>query len=210
MTDTKEIPWRRLTVEGAAIVVSILLAFGIDAWWDERNDLHRERAYLEILRDDVVRTIDDNNRVISEQSKEQTRILNIAENIQAGDNLPANVRNTFPTVTLPAESMDTYRDLVASGGTTLITSAEVRSTMANLLQRVEYNDRAEDWALELATSTRLLILSAAPGSMSREHLAELWQVYIDLGERLLDGKRRLNDSAEEALLALESALAEEE
>ena len=82
--------------------------------------------------------------------------------------------------------------------------------MANLLQRVEYNDRAEDWALALATSTRLLILSAAPGSMDREHLAELWQVYIDLGERLLDGKRRLNDSAEEALLALEKALAEEE
>lgn len=210
MTDTKEIPWKRLIVEGAAIVVSILLAFGIDAWWDERNDLHRERAYLEILRDDVVRTIDDNNRVISEQSKEQTRILNIAENIRAGDSLPANVRTTFPAVTLPAESMDTYRDLVASGGTTLITSAEVRSTMANLLQRVEYNDRAEDWALELATSTRLLILSAAPGSMDREHLAELWQVYVDLGERLLDGKRRLNDSAEEALLALESALVEEE
>ena len=208
--DAKEIPWKRLTVEGAAIVVSILLAFGIDAWWDERNDLHRERAYLEILRDDVVRTIDDNNRVISEQSKEQTRILSIAENIQSSDSLPTNVRITFPAVTLPAESMDTYRDLVASGGTTLITSAEVRSTMANLLQRVEYNDRAEDWALALATSTRLLILSAAPGSMDREHLAELWQVYIDLGERLLDGKRRLNDSAEEALLALEKALAEEE
>lgn len=202
--------WFRVVVEACVIVISILLAFGIDAWWDERKDLHRERAYLVILRDDVVRTIGENNRVIDEQSEEQARILNIAENIRAGADLPANIRTTFPTVTLPAESMDAYRDLVASGGTTLIASPDVRSAMANLLQRVEYNDRAENWALELATSTRLLILSSAPGSMNREHLAELWQVYVDLGERLLDGKNRLNDAAQDALLALDKALGEEE
>ena len=202
--------WFRVVVEACVIVISILLAFGIDAWWDERKDLHRERAYLVILRDDVVRTIGENNRVIDEQSEEQARILNIAENIRAGADLPANIRTTFPTVTLPAESMDAYRDLVASGGTTLIASPDVRSAMANLLHRVEYNDRAENWALELATSTRLLILSSAPGSMNREHLAELWQVYVDLGERLLDGKNRLNDAAQDALLALDKALGEEE
>ncbi len=202
--------WFRFVVEACVIVISILLAFGIDAWWDERKASHRELAYLEILRDDVVRTIVDNNRVIDEQSKEQTRILNIAESIRAGANLAADIRTTFPAVTLPAESMDAYRDLVASGGTTLIASPDVRSAMASLLQRVEYNDRAENWALELATSTRLLILSSAPGSMNREHLAELWQVYIDLGERLLDGKNRLNDAAQEALRALDKALGEQE
>ena len=46
MTETKTIPWKRLTVEAAAIVVSILLAFGIDAWWDARNDVVEEREIL--------------------------------------------------------------------------------------------------------------------------------------------------------------------
>ncbi len=32
---TKQIPWRRVFVEGVVIVGSILLAFGIQAWWDD-------------------------------------------------------------------------------------------------------------------------------------------------------------------------------
>ena len=31
---TRQIPWLRVFVEGVVIVGSILLAFGIDAWWD--------------------------------------------------------------------------------------------------------------------------------------------------------------------------------
>ena len=45
MTELKKIPWKRLTVEAAAIVVSILLAFSIDAWWDGRKD-HREEQEI--------------------------------------------------------------------------------------------------------------------------------------------------------------------
>ena len=36
MTNRSEIQWLRITTEGAVIVVSILLAFAIDAWWEER------------------------------------------------------------------------------------------------------------------------------------------------------------------------------
>ncbi len=36
MTNHSEIPWKRITAEGVVIVVSILLAFSIDAWWEER------------------------------------------------------------------------------------------------------------------------------------------------------------------------------
>ena len=46
MTETQNIPWKRLSAEGAAIVISILLAFGIDAWWDARNELAEEREIL--------------------------------------------------------------------------------------------------------------------------------------------------------------------
>jgi len=46
MPESQDIPWKRLSAEGAAIVVSILLAFWIDAWWDTRNDLAEEREIL--------------------------------------------------------------------------------------------------------------------------------------------------------------------
>ena len=35
MPDQK-IAWKRLFAEGAAILISILLAFGIEAWWQEQ------------------------------------------------------------------------------------------------------------------------------------------------------------------------------
>ena len=38
MTETQKIPWKRISVEAAAIVASILLAFSIDAWWDKRQE----------------------------------------------------------------------------------------------------------------------------------------------------------------------------
>ena len=37
MVRNENVPWKRLSVEAAAIVGSILLAFAIDAWWEERN-----------------------------------------------------------------------------------------------------------------------------------------------------------------------------
>ena len=46
MQDSQKIPWKRIATEGAAIVVSILIAFSIDAWWQERADRADEAASL--------------------------------------------------------------------------------------------------------------------------------------------------------------------
>ena len=40
------IAWSRIVIEGLVIVLSILLAFGIDAWWEGRLDRESERALL--------------------------------------------------------------------------------------------------------------------------------------------------------------------
>ena len=49
MANTNNIQWKRISAEGAAIVVSILLAFSIQAWWDERRDGASERVMLSSL-----------------------------------------------------------------------------------------------------------------------------------------------------------------
>ena len=41
-----EIRWKRLVAEGAAIVLSILLAFSIDAWWEDRQQRSEEAVVL--------------------------------------------------------------------------------------------------------------------------------------------------------------------
>ncbi len=46
MADSTKIPWNTITIEAIAIVLSILLAFSIDAWWDGRKDRLEEREIL--------------------------------------------------------------------------------------------------------------------------------------------------------------------
>ena len=63
MQDSQKIPWKRIATEGAAIVVSILIAFSIDAWWQERADRADEAASLaRLVRDlgDDILDIDGN------------------------------------------------------------------------------------------------------------------------------------------------------
>ncbi len=48
-----QIPWLRVFVEGVVIVASILLAFGIQAWWEETQERTEEREIIERLISDV-------------------------------------------------------------------------------------------------------------------------------------------------------------
>jgi hypothetical protein len=49
MLAVKQIPWLRVVVEGAVIVISILLAFAVDATWDARQARALERDALQRL-----------------------------------------------------------------------------------------------------------------------------------------------------------------
>ncbi len=69
---SKQIPWPRVFVEGVVIVGSILLAFGIEAWWDglqERDEeqellagLHQEIASNYELLEAALRTVEEGTR----------------------------------------------------------------------------------------------------------------------------------------------------
>ena len=52
MNDTQKLPWKRLLAEATAIVLSILLAFAIDAWWEDRGDRQAEKLLLHRLKAD--------------------------------------------------------------------------------------------------------------------------------------------------------------
>jgi hypothetical protein len=43
---SRQFPSLRVLAEGVVIVGSILLAFGIDAWWEGRQERQAERVYV--------------------------------------------------------------------------------------------------------------------------------------------------------------------
>lgn len=51
--DLSRISWQRIGVEGAVIVASILLAFAIDAWWDEQGARDAEIEQLTRVAQEV-------------------------------------------------------------------------------------------------------------------------------------------------------------
>lgn len=58
MNETQSIEWKRTFVEALAIVGSILLAFAVDAWWEERQDRAEEAELLSRLMAEFSRNIE--------------------------------------------------------------------------------------------------------------------------------------------------------
>lgn len=54
MKERKATRGRNLLIEGAVIVLSILLAFAIDAYWEERRETSDVRQSIEVVRRDLV------------------------------------------------------------------------------------------------------------------------------------------------------------
>jgi hypothetical protein len=54
MKHPRDISWPRILTEGTVIVASILLAFWIDAWWEDKQQRHNETVLLQALLDDLI------------------------------------------------------------------------------------------------------------------------------------------------------------
>ncbi|MEM1261342.1 MAG: hypothetical protein AAGH76_03020 [Pseudomonadota bacterium] len=59
MNKPRQIPWPKITAEAFAVVISILLAFGIDAWWSNRQEERLADESLAALRDELSANIDE-------------------------------------------------------------------------------------------------------------------------------------------------------
>ena len=53
MTNVSDLRWRSALLEGFAVLVGIILAFSIDAWWDLRNQQIEGAAYLHATRTEL-------------------------------------------------------------------------------------------------------------------------------------------------------------
>lgn len=129
------IPWSRLAIEGVVIIGSILIAFAIDAWWEERLERQDERRYLTSLHQEFLQSL------VSAKNAEQQRISVLAGNeslikrFQEGAEQTTDESLYFDLSLLsmpvgfnpPRSVLD---DLVSSGGTQLIRSDELRIALA--------------------------------------------------------------------------------
>ena len=134
---TRQIPWLRVFVEGVVIVGSILLAFGIDAWWEEK-ELGRE------IRQDlasVKRELDANVELAEFQIEVMERMVVGSESLLSSMEaaIGQEVVSTPDTLAFWAQITPTYQPalgaldaLIASGRLSAIDDADLRLRLAGL------------------------------------------------------------------------------
>jgi hypothetical protein len=159
MRDANSIQWKRLSVEATAIVASILLAFAIDAWWDERELREQEIAQLYALHADFTENVKRLQGVIDQQEvvvASQTRLLGIIHGHQDMPNeeaLKKLVTDSFMFFRLE-EVLGAYQALVSSGDLRLIRDRKLRAAIAEFAGTL--GDGFEDEELGLQLRVRLL------------------------------------------------------
>jgi len=143
----KIVDWRRLVLESLAVILSILLAFAIDAWWDGYQERGRERELLEGLLGDfqTSRAGLESRRELAERNALGTQLLrNAVEEhrgvgaVEVPDSLVLAVIGG-PTYEADTNTLDAA---LASGEIELLRSAELRAELATW--RRSLADNAED------------------------------------------------------------------
>jgi hypothetical protein len=87
MSDSRKIPLRRMTMEVAVIVASILLAFAIDAWWGDRGDQVAKQILLNRLQADFVEIRADLEVIALDHDESRAACLALLE-FTEGEPLP--------------------------------------------------------------------------------------------------------------------------
>ena len=136
MTSTNNIQWKRTIAEGIAIIVSILLAFWIDTWWEDREEARFEVVYLQELKEDfelnksiLERTtarldgIIQSTLVLQKQSALASPSLSVAE-LNENFRLIAQMATFIPV-------NRAYVNLTGSGDLRLIRSRPLKNALAD-------------------------------------------------------------------------------
>ena len=128
--------WRRVVPEALLIVFSILLAFGIEAWWSHQGEVRAEVEALQGLSDDFGESLE---RLASART-EHVGVRDASVRLLAMTGPDANptvsdpVVDTLVTVLISGPKVfpvtATYDALIASGRLDLLRSEELRRELA--------------------------------------------------------------------------------
>jgi hypothetical protein len=157
MDKKREIPWPRILAEGGAIVVSILLAFGIQAWWDGKQQQQELEDILRSLHDDF----SQNLVIIDAASEGHKNIARAAEHLMKhtgadgiGNGRPEEVAQAIMAITdraLLQPRRGSLDSILNSGRWESLDNVELRSELAEWPAILAHLNTRESQAIETVT-----------------------------------------------------------
>ena len=145
--DSQIISWRRLGIQSLAVLVSILLAFSIDAWWDGHQERGREADLLLAMAADFEASrpqLQDRRALAERTARANGLLLDVLAAQPPGTPLTVPDSLILATLTGPTyePSTNALDAALASGEIELIKSPELRSQLATW--RRTLRDTTED------------------------------------------------------------------
>ena len=167
----------RLVAEGLVIVVSILLAFAIDAWWDSSQERSKEIAYLEQLEDDLENTLENNARFGSAAEATDRAVASLVQAYYQAEPAPVDSVSAWWgrmgwAVVQP--TLGTVEALVSTGDLTVIRDDELRAYLPNYLKSMmAFEDFEADGAQRYQEAFRGLRRRVDLPSLSIQRLSRI-------------------------------------
>ena len=157
MNVAQTIQWKRLIVEAAAIVGSILLAFAIDAWWDDRSDNVRLAGAIQNIADEVG---DAREEIVNAVERNTFRTdgirrflsLHPDELLILPDDSILSFKGVFSTPSPFDSSGYALQGLLAGGNLEIVADNELRSALIAWAQFPNEIERDYAEALQLSMS----------------------------------------------------------
>jgi hypothetical protein len=140
MKESQEIHWKRIIVEATAIVASILIAFAIDAWWQNRTERIIEVQYLQALREDLLislELLDEDEAVQQRQVGYLNSLLSTDSDTPYSDELRRWIDDGLFNVGTYQPQISALRALESSGQTQIIRNPDIRRVLASVRQRMD-------------------------------------------------------------------------
>ena len=136
MTRTQSISWFRIGAESVAILVSILLAFAIDAWWETQQEREEEQVLLEALKDEAQHNLKEIDRELIYRRAAADAVMTPLDASAGNTTLaPAELDQALGSLQWWSEaswSTGAFNSLIQGGRLTLIESDSLRSMVAAL------------------------------------------------------------------------------
>lgn len=200
--------WLILAAEGAAIVLSILLAFAIDAWWQRRAELRQAHDLVVSLQADFQASQAHLERWLAGTRRINHATKELLQNIsdaERGEEISVPFELIVAAIGAPTYSPvdSTLEAAFSSGQIDLIEDSEIRSTLA--IWRQQLDDTSEDEIL----IREIVVHQLVPELSEHVRLAEAFDFktltdwFLDQSDLTLDQPVQLP-----ATTRLEAALAE--
>ena len=159
MTETQNIQWKRIVVEAAAIVGSILLAFAIDAWWDDRQDRAEEQRIFVGLKSEI----EENLRLIEIELSYRNAVVDSILKLYEASATPPSLEpdvldgligdlTWWQNIKYSRGAID---GLLQSGGLSLVENEDLRRDLASMPSR--YDDTAASELYDQDTTNNFII-----------------------------------------------------